>query len=296
MNRIRTNKFTATKQEVRHTIDVAYGTPTDAAVYLTEHATEIVKSGVIEFGPEADTYITTDPDGYYIIHIGGDNDMRYRERGVLQYGTEGITGHSMYGYTTRHIGVTLHSDPTESGPIYDKLAFKATKKSVYHGSPSDFKVFDTARMGQNGTSEGKGHYFTTNISVAESYAQKGYLYTVDLQGKELSGKRLTITPEEYLHIVEYLDGYLDNMTDVAYYGLEHARQEAVKHEYNNATDDADLISGMCNMHGSAQDVLQAFYDLLGYGYIAQQATWQEQVLYIALTNDAIQIQSVKEVN
>lgn len=44
---------------------------------------------------------------------------------------------------------------------------------VYHGSPSDFTIFDYDKMGSTGTSSGQGFYFTTAQDYAEAYSRNG---------------------------------------------------------------------------------------------------------------------------
>ena len=47
---------------------------------------------------------------------------------------------------------------------------------VYHGSPNVFNEFSYKFIRQNGTSEGIGHYFTTNKEIADGYGSNGKVY------------------------------------------------------------------------------------------------------------------------
>lgn len=176
---------------------------------------------------------------------------------------------------------------------------------VYHGSPNKFDKFDYNKIGENGTAEGYGFYFTDKKSIAENYTgnNAGYLYSVELQGKELSGTKLTITEKQFRKIAVHLNvknDYLSNFGEVAYDGLENVLQLAVETEYNSSDDDAELIGGIINAYGDKEDVLQAVYKLLGYGYVVDDnPSWGQnedgQTVYVALVNDIIKVVNVEKI-
>lgn len=173
---------------------------------------------------------------------------------------------------------------------------------VYHGSSNNFEKFDYSRIGTNGTTEGFGFYFTDKKHIAENYTNdNGYLYSVQLKGKELSGDELTITENQFRKLAVHLNDkneYLSNFGDVNYEGLNAVLNEAVSCEYDNSNDDADLIGGVVNAYGNSQDVLQALYSMFGYGYIKDtDCAWGNsngnQTVYVALVNEVIEIISVE---
>ncbi|WP_144509937.1 hypothetical protein [Bacillus sp. FJAT-22090] len=172
---------------------------------------------------------------------------------------------------------------------------------LYHGSKSKFNRFDLSFIGLNGTSEGKGFYFTNNYNIAKGYAGNGYLYTIDFHGKKALGytdKR--ITENEYRQLVKELDRkgeYLSNFGDVAWDGIEKVTNEAVEIDYYGTDNDADLIGSITNAYGNSEDVLNTVYTLLGYDHIIiKEASWGNQTIVVALTNDCFNIVSIDEIN
>lgn len=170
---------------------------------------------------------------------------------------------------------------------------------VFHGSQQLFDTFDYGKIGLNGTSEGKGFYFTDSINIASRYGQNGYLYTVEFNGKKsLSSDKKTITRQQlkkYLLALDEKTEYLSNWGDKDYEGLEKVLNEAVRGEYEQSDNDVDLISGISNACGDMESSLSLVYELLGYDSIMLDAEWGNgQRIYIALTNDIINIVNVKE--
>ncbi|MFF2531521.1 hypothetical protein ACFVS2_21675 [Brevibacillus sp. NPDC058079] len=170
---------------------------------------------------------------------------------------------------------------------------------VYHGSRELFEVFDYSKIGTNGTMEGKGFYFTDSVGVASGYGGDGYLYTVEFHSKKpLSSEKKTITKEglkKYLLALHEATDYLFYWGDVACEGLEKVLNKAVSGEYDHSANDVDIISGIANASGNMEASLSLVYQVLGYDSIVLDADWGNgQKLYIALTNDIIQIIEVKE--
>lgn len=168
---------------------------------------------------------------------------------------------------------------------------------VYHGSKEKFDTFDMSQIGLNGTSEGKGLYFTDTKSIAEGYGHKGYLYTVEFSGKKpLSETKVTISKSNLRKFLKVLDketDYLSNWGDVSYSGFENVLNDAVESELGGSDNDVDLIAGICNASGSIEQTLEILYNVLGYDSIISGAEWGgNQKIHIALVNDIIQIKQV----
>ena len=171
---------------------------------------------------------------------------------------------------------------------------------LYHGSKAKFEKFDLKKIGsENGTSEGKGFYFTNNKQIASGYAENGYLYTIQFKGKKsLSETSLNITKEEYKQLAKKLhdlDGYLYNYGDVDSDGLENVLNEACKMCFEYSDNDSDFISEITNSSGSTRLVLELLYEMFGYDHIMiEKADWGNQTIVVALTPDCFEIVSIEE--
>lgn len=170
---------------------------------------------------------------------------------------------------------------------------------VYHGSNSLFDVFDYDKIGTNGTSEGIGFYFTDNKKVARGYGENGYLYTIEFNHKKtLSHETKTIKKtelKEYLVALNEETQYLTNWGDIEYEGYQKVLNRAVDSEFDGSDNDVDLIAGICNASGNTEISLTMLYQILGYDSIVLKAEWNEQKLYIALTNDILKIVKVEKI-
>ncbi|MDP4224786.1 MAG: hypothetical protein Q8910_00250 [Bacteroidota bacterium] len=172
---------------------------------------------------------------------------------------------------------------------------------VYHGSKNQFDQWSYNIIGQNGTSEGIGFYFTDNKTIAEGYASQGYLYTVEFNGKKLlSHDKKTITKQQikkYLLTLNDKINYLDNYGEVEFEGLNSVLNEAIEAEYNSSDNDVDIVCGICHASGNIETCLTTLHELLGYDSIVLPAEWGNgQTLYIALVNNVIQIQKVERID
>lgn len=172
---------------------------------------------------------------------------------------------------------------------------------VYHGSSSKFEIFNFSKIGLNGTSEGKGIYFTDNKSIASGYAQNGFLYTVKLHmNKPLTLNENKISKAELRKVFQYLynldEYHLSNYGEVDFEGLEKVLNYAVENTYNGRCD-VDMLGGLITAIGDAEIVNNAVYEVLGYDSIIAVPKWRtdEQTLYIALINDIIEIKEVTEI-
>lgn len=169
---------------------------------------------------------------------------------------------------------------------------------VYHGSKEMFDIFDYSKIGLNGTSEGKGFYFSDNKEIAMRYGENGYLYTINFKGeKPLNCEKITIKKSElkkYLLELNKLIGYLENWGEVEGSGLNNVLNDAVEGELDYSDNDVDLISGICNASGNIKTCLTLLYSLFGYDSIViKDAEWGgDQKIYIALTNDILEIKDV----
>ncbi|MCY9738151.1 hypothetical protein M5X17_31150 [Paenibacillus alvei] len=174
---------------------------------------------------------------------------------------------------------------------------------VYHGSKVEFDRFDYAKIGENGTAEGFGFYFTSKKSIAENYAHKGYLYTVEFVGKKtLSSSFKTLTKDQLKKFLERLNEtgeYLLNYGEIKYEGYYNVLQTAVNSEWEYNDNDVDLVSSICNAYGGKEEVLTELYDMFGYDHIQITAEWGnsediENCLFIATVNEAFKIISIEK--
>lgn len=171
---------------------------------------------------------------------------------------------------------------------------------VYHGSPHLFSAFDYSRIGENGTQEGQGIYFTDTKRIANGYGENGYVYTVKFSGqKSLSSDSVTIDREDFKKYLVELDSqtdYLSNWGEVAYDGRETVLEYALDGEYDVADSDVELIGSIANGCGDVDTANRLVYTLLGYDSIIVDSDWGNgQRLYIALVQDVIEIVSVEDV-
>lgn len=171
---------------------------------------------------------------------------------------------------------------------------------VYHGSKNLFEVFDYNKIGENGTTEGKGFYFTDKLSIAKGYGQSGYLYTVELEGRKgLSSKNKEITRDElrkYLLEMNSLNQYLSNWGDVLYSGLDSVVDDAVSGEYDASDNDVDMISAIAHASGNIEDALRLLNRMFGYDSITvNDAKWgSDHTVYIALVPEVIKIINIEK--
>lgn len=169
---------------------------------------------------------------------------------------------------------------------------------VYHGSPNKFNQFDYSKIRTNGTSEGVGFYFTDNKGIASGYGNEGYLYTVKLNAhKSLSDNEKTLTKDElrlYIEELQKYTDYLSNYGEVAYQGYENVLSMALDETYNYCDTDTEIMGSIYNACGENEKVVTLFYEILGYDHIISIPDWGNQKLYIALTNDIINILEIDE--
>lgn len=171
------------------------------------------------------------------------------------------------------------------------------KMLVYHGSPNKFDKFSYDKIRTNGTMEGAGFYFTDNKEIAKGYGgNSGYLYTAKLNiNKSLSNEKKTLTIKEVEDLIKALPedaDFLSNYGDVDYEGYNEVMERALDSEYKYADSDTEILGSIYNACGENQKVIELFYSELGYDSIIARPDWGRQTIYIALTNDIIQISNV----
>ena len=165
------------------------------------------------------------------------------------------------------------NDPKNSSKVVDD---NGEPMVVYHGSPNEFTIFDTSKIGSStGTSDGRGFYFTTGKSYAESFAtQEGNLFEVFLDIRNpLSYDKKTITKAQLKKIFRSIDKSeyeregehytLSNYADYSRVGIENAVAEAVNLEYEYADNDVELINSIIAGTGDFGLVMNAIREVTG---------------------------------
>lgn len=171
-------------------------------------------------------------------------------------------------------------------------------KTVYHGSTKKFDKFSYEFLGENGTNEGFGFYFTDNLNVARSYARKnnqpGFLYTVNFKGKKaLSLEKKTMTRQQLKKLlVEIGDVYLDNWGEKKY--TPNRLEIAINNEWNYNDNDIDLLMSIASAIGANYEKIANLVNrLFGYDSIIAPQTWGNQNIYIAIVESAYEIVKIQ---
>ena len=186
-------------------------------------------------------------------------------------------------------------------------------KVVYHGSPSKFYEFDWAKVGTNGTQEGKGFYFADNEDIAWEYvnstdggARAFYLNIKNpLSGLEVTlskakVKRLLKESDKFVQQVFDDDYFLDNWGDTAYYGKDKVLNEAVDGLFKYNQSDADILYDIMNTAGiynnaDVQSYMEFITDKFGYdGIITEWLNWETgggDTIYVAFNSNSAKLTS-----
>lgn len=143
--------------------------------------------------------------------------------------------------------------------------------TVYHGSPSDFNIFDFKHIGKTGTTEGYGIYFTDNKETASRYAESK-LYSVYLSiQKPLSYNTITITRSELAKLIKALDkkgdDFLSEFEDVNFLGYNKVLNIALNSLFKYNDNDVDIIHDIMNTMGgyhAMERVYPILKKVLGY--------------------------------
>lgn len=146
---------------------------------------------------------------------------------------------------------------------------------VYHGTENEFNEFSSKFMGQTGTADGQGFYFTANKNEAHMYGDnvKGFYLNIR---KPLSDNKITITKRQFMLFLDKLDSYQSNIDsdfgygilsdygDVDYEGRNNVLRHAVDITYSSVDNDVDLIGGIINASGDYNLVVNILRETLGY--------------------------------
>lgn len=172
---------------------------------------------------------------------------------------------------------------------------KAGSYIAYHGSPREFRDFSYKYLGNHGTVEGFGFYFTNNKQIAEGFANGGMLKRVILDIKKpLNFIGLSISKQDLEVFLKTLDptgeGYLSNWGDSNYEGYQQVLNTAIEGEFSGSDNDVDLISGIIQAAGgNAELVYKVLKQTLGYdGIIVNNPSWGgNQIIYVVFDNSQI---------
>jgi hypothetical protein len=157
---------------------------------------------------------------------------------------------------------------------------------VWHGGAPGFNVFDWSKIGQQGTSEGKGFYFTNDKSIAEGYARDhgGRLLQVYLKaGKPLSGQKITIKKDSLKKIlldvhnksesIENWSSPLWDYGDIGYEPLSKVINDTAQNLLDFSESDVSLAGGLINSGADAQILYDAIYKQTGKTGIVESDAW-----------------------
>lgn len=212
------------------------------------------------------------------------NDIKYYfKEGKVPYQSE--LSQFRYSLETDSDGAKLSEEQSEFFKDSKVRDDYGNLKVVYHGTvDGSFNEFKYDFIGRNGTSEGKGFYFTDDIEYAEAYTgsvntgmfgyskehttitktDKSKLFRVYLNiCKPLSTEKKTITKSQLTTLIKNMDktgnNYLSNWGDVQYDGYDNVLRETVNNVYEFNDNDVDLIHELLN--GGFMSYNE-FYDLL----------------------------------
>lgn len=179
---------------------------------------------------------------------------------------------------------------------------------VYHGSPAVFTVFDTEKIGRNGSQEGKGIYFTDNKNFAEGYSEnggqllKGYLNIK----KPLSDNSRTLSRKQVEKLIRAIDPTGDELLanyamDSRYYGTGNhhlwytsAMKDALEMIMSGCDTDSEIMAELANAGAGATLTLKIAYEEFGYdGYIVR-GKYAGADIYVAF--DSSQFKKVTNIN
>ena len=170
-----------------------------------------------------------------------------------------------------------------------------TLKKVYHGSPSEFNIFDYEKIGSIGHQEGFGFYFADTETITKHYGNSRAFY-LDIQ-KPMYSDRQTITRQELKRFIKAIDpdgnGVISGYEDAGYIGYETALQRTVSTimEYND--NDQDIIYEVANADGwnyTAKDFLEfarILKDTIGYDGLISK--WEVGDVYVVFDNKQMKL-------
>jgi len=167
----------------------------------------------------------------------------------------------------------------DTSDITDNPAFKAWFRDskvvdkngnplvVYHGSEKVFDVFDDQFIGQTGTMEGNGFYFTPDIDKSKMFGDTIYSVYLSIQ-KPLSWNRKTITKANLKKLINAVaredEFFLSNYGDENDLGYQTVLNTATNMLYDYNNTDIDLVHDIFNSAGRDRNIFKILTKSLGY--------------------------------
>lgn len=170
-------------------------------------------------------------------------------------------------------------------------------KTVYHGTGADFNTFSYDYMGQHGSMEGQGFYFTDSRSMAGGYQRdggrvmEGYLNI----RKPLSDSEVTLTKAQLKKLIQALDPTGDDVVlnydpqggmgypSKAWYNRSLAA--TVNAIFDSNDSDSEILADLANSGAGTETVVKTAREVLGYdGYIVQ-GKYDDADVYVAFESN-----------
>lgn len=170
-------------------------------------------------------------------------------------------------------------------------------KTVYHGTGADFNTFSYDYMGQHGSMEGQGFYFTDSRSMAGGYQRdggrvmEGYLNI----RKPLSDSEVTLTKAQLKKLIQALDPTGDDVVlnydpqggmgypSKAWYNRSLAA--TVNAIFDSSDSDSEILADLANSGAGTETVVKTAREVLGYdGYIVQ-GKYDDADVYVAFESN-----------
>lgn len=154
-------------------------------------------------------------------------------------------------------------------------------KPVYHGTGAQFNEFSYDYLGKNGTSYGKGFYFSDSAEYSSGYVNgDGRLMEVYLSIKKpLNTSKLTMSRAQVRSFLSALSKYktedginpLSDYADIDSYGVNSAINAALELEYDSNNNDVDIVHSIFNSISGIelQDYYKILKNTLGYDGIIE---------------------------
>lgn len=166
-------------------------------------------------------------------------------------------------------------------------------KTLYHGTPNEFNIFNYDKLGTNTSSLGAGFYFTDNEATGKEYSRgDGYVKEVYLDIKKpMKYEQTTITKKEFRKFVDAVNEATEGRLAEDYGDLNY-----VEMEYDYGGDDIDLVNSIHNASGlSWEKTYEILRDSIGYdGLIEENFLNKGETIYVAFNPN--QIKNVDNTN
>lgn len=190
--------------------------------------------------------------------------------------------------------------------MVDEAAAEAgfTIGPVWHGGADGFTVFDWNRIGEQGTTEGKGFYFSNDRNLAAGYADRhgGRLLKVYLRaGKPLDGKKLTFTKTQVRKVLETVHAQSEreekgssplwNYGDIRYDGLRKVLDKTTSDLMEFSESDVDLLAGLINGGADPQLLYDVVYKVTKKTGIVESDAWGRagHVVHVATSPNHVKL-------